>query len=205
MLTAGLSEFILIGALVWAGVQIRNLPLEQTRKPLTWALYMALSIIGIAASFGAIRYLNIWDSVSLHKTFSYFSRHLAMPCLALASAQLFLYSGQRHKTYSVVIKILTICALINLITSTWFTAINIISDALFIISLILWLFILGPKKPSFNSLLMALIFILSTLIWPLLVSDISLRIGIFHICLAAFFIGLGLTYKHLNMNRVQTS
>ena len=182
MLLAGLSETVLISGLLFA---YRTLPAHDSQ--LIRVLFnLSLLITGTAAIFGFIRYTGLWENISLHQNCSFFAKHIAMTFFINLSAW-----GIYQAQYKLLAKTLLSLSVISFTINLAYP-LTILSDAIIIVSLILLMTRIWTNIRARVFVALAITLLLSTLIWGLLLSDANLKLALFHVSLAGFFIALSL-------------
>jgi hypothetical protein len=173
MLIAGLSELLLVAALGFAF--LHNVKNSQSLIAST-----AIICTGAAAIMGFMRYLELADTQSLHQSLSFISKHFAM------SAFLTGLLWQRFSQKIIPYFILTITA-ISFILNTM-NSIGVLSDAIIVFLCLYLIYKVRIRRSALIQGVLALLVLTSTLIWGAVIEDQSLLLGVFHLCLACFFI-----------------
>lgn len=173
MLIAGLSELLLIAGLSFAFV-------HNLKHKRSLIIAMAIIITTCAASAGFIRYLELADTVSVHQSFSFISKHFAMPAFITG---LLWQSFSRPVLPWAILGLTLISFAINTLYSAGF-----ISDAIIVLLCLYFIYQVRTQLPALAQAVTALFILTSTLIWGIIMSDKDLLLGLFHLSLACFFV-----------------
>ncbi len=179
MFLAGISEFYLLAALAYAATLLA----KPAPPAITAGHLAALTLTALAAICGAIRFLELGDVLIWHKELSFYSKHLAMPAFVILALW---HNLPSSKTRSIAIGLLTMS-----LVSCWLNfiySLGALSDGIIISAILLAAYTLRANRQVFVQIMLALALLLSTLLWSALITDNSLRIGIFHLCLGSFFV-----------------
>jgi hypothetical protein len=173
MLIAGLSELLLITALGFAF-------LHNFKNDQSLVVSSAMICTGAAAIMGFIRYLELADTQSLHQALSFISKHFAMS--AFLTGLLWQSFSQKILPYFILV-VTAISFILNTMNS-----IGVLSDAIIVLLCLYLIYKVRVKRSALIQGILALLVLTSTLIWGLVIEDKSLLLGVFHLCLACFFI-----------------
>ncbi len=179
MFIAGISEFFLLATLA---ITLRYPP----NKPLTVVFngyILSISIISLTAILGALRYLELADTLYWHQKFVYLSKHIGMPLFIIAS----LWPSLETKNSRLSALSILIMSFVSCIANIHLS-LDFVSDAGLILGILLAIHTLKAQQTRLIHILLALALLLSTLIWSTLITDANLRIGIFHLCLGLYFV-----------------
>ncbi len=178
MFLAGLSEFYLLAALAYAATLLA----KPAHPAITAGYLTALALTALAALCGAIRYLELGDVIIWHKELSFYSKHLAMSAFVILALWHQLPSS---KTRLLAVGLLggsVISCLLN-----FHYPLSALSDGIIVSAILLAAYTLRGNRQAMNQIIVALALLLSTLLWSAVITDNSLRIGIFHLCLGSYF------------------
>ncbi len=178
MLIAGYSEFILILCLLF----IATLLPRNSGKAVQTGYLLALSIIASTAFLGGLKFLQMADTQHYHQILGFYSKHLAMPFFVMLA----LWPCLKSPRPKLIAKIFLSASVVSLLVNLKFKA-GVVSDVIIIGALIFTASQVKQSTKAFISVLLGLTLLLSTLLWSILVKDESFRIGIFHLCLSAYF------------------
>jgi len=187
MLFAGLSEFFIIGSLIYALSQ-RNT--EQTVVIAISHITCAF-IVAATALLGALRLLEIVDFASLYQGLGFISVFFAMTGFIVTGLWVQLVADGKV----IVAKILIAIALFGLVINL-FTAVKLLGSAAVMLSAISAVWVL---KESRSYAVVALMLLLSTLAWGAVIVDENCRVGLFHLSIGGFFSFMALAIKHQAM------
>ncbi len=189
MLLAGFSEFFLLAALAVAATKVP----QDTHKLIQVGYLAALSLTALSALCGAIRYLDLGDSLVWHQTLTFYSKHLGMPIFVIMALWPNLRSYKTRALAAGFVALSLISCLINLAYS-----LSVLSDGLMVSVLLFTAYSLRQDRQTASFILLALSLLLSTLLWGAIITDESLRIGVFHMCLGGYFIVLASSLNRTN-------
>ena len=179
MLLAGFSEFYLIAALAYAAI----LAPKQSHPAVTAGYLAVLSLTALAAICGAIRYLELGDVLIWHTELSFYSKHLAMPGFVILALWPNLLSSKARLAAIGLLVMSLISCLLNL-----YYPLSPLSDGIIVVAILCAAYTLRSNRRTLGHIAMALALLLSTLLWSAVITDNSLRIGIFHLCLGSVFV-----------------
>lgn len=182
MIVAGLSELFLLLALGFAFYTNRHLHQNHL-------VDIALFITACAAVMGLIRYLELADTQPIHQGLSFVAKHGAMPGFLLG----LLWSTFKR---AIIAYALLSIVVINIVINS-INPIPMCTDIL-IVGLSLYLIheLRGDRRPFYCGII-GLALLLSTFIWGVIITDKSLSIGAFHLCLSGFFVFISFAAKGL--------
>ena len=178
MFIAGISEFFLLAALI---LSLRYSP-NKTLTIVFNGYIFAVSIIGLTALLGALRYLELADTLYWHQKFVFLSKHIGMPLFIIAS----LWPNLQTKNIRLAALLILIMSLVSCVANIY-VPLAFVSDACLVLGIIMAIYTLKAQQTRLIHILIALALLLSTLIWSALITDANLRIGIFHLCLGLYF------------------
>jgi len=179
MFLAGISEFYLLAALAYAATL-----LAKPAHPAIRAGYQAaLALTALAALCGAIRYLELGDVIIWHKELSFYSKHLAMSAFVILALWHKLPSSKARLMASALLGLSVISCLLNLSYP-----LSALSDGIIVSAILLAAYTLRGNRQAVGQIMVALALLLSSLLWSAVITDNSLRIGIFHLCLGSYFV-----------------
>ena len=179
MFLAGISEFYLLAALAYA----TTLRAQPAYPAITAGYLAALTLTALAAISGAVRYLELGDVLFWHKELSFYSKHLAMPAFVILALWPNLPSS---KTRLIAIGLLTMSLVSCLLNLNY--SLGVLSDGIIVSAILLAAYTLRDNRQILSQIIVALALLLSTLLWSALITDSSLRIGVFHLCLGSVFV-----------------
>jgi|GEM_PF-1979497 len=192
MLIAGLSEFLIIIALLWTGIRQPF----SAQSSLRFLFLICLMITGIAASLGAIKYLTAMDTQHAHQLMTYVAKHFAMPSISLLTLHIVNHTFRQSRTIHKITVFLALSSVCSLVLNQTY-AVGFISDGIIISSLLMAIKISWESATVSKYISMAVLCLISTLIWGMVINDQSIRIGFFHCALALFFFFLAKAYQGL--------
>jgi len=186
MFIAGITEFFLIACVLFSA----SLFPRQAGKTLQLAYVMTLGFIALSAFMGALRFLELANTLTFHTWFTYLSRHLAMTCFVIFSLWPNLQSSRAKLLAKMLLLLSLISCMLNLnFQLTWLTDVTIFSALLFTV------YQLRRNTAAMLSVVVGLVLLASNPLWGLIIDNESLRIGINHFCLGAYFILLGKSFS----------
>jgi len=167
-----------------AGLAYAATLLAKPAHPAITAGYLAaLTLTALAAICGAIRYLELGDVLFWHKELSFYSKHLAMPAFVILALWHNLPSSNTRLIAIGLLAMSLVSCLLNLTYS-----LSALSDGIIVFAIFLAAYTLRDNRQVLGQIIVALALLLSTLLWSALITDNSLRIGIFHLCLGSVFV-----------------
>ncbi len=178
MFIAGISEFFLLAALA---IALSCTP-TKTFSLIFSGYILSISIIGFTAILGALRYLELADTLYWHQQFVYLSKHIAMPLFIIAA----LWPSLRSKKTQCAALLILMVSVVSSVSNVYFLF-SFVSDATLMLGISLGIYTFRHQQTKLLQLLMALALLLSTLVWSALINEANFRIGIFHICLGLYF------------------
>jgi hypothetical protein len=179
MFIAGITEIILIGAVLFAA---RLVP-KQAGKFVQVGYLMALCVIALAAFLGGLRFLELVNTLSYHSVLTHFSKHLAMPIFVVCALWHHLRSGATRWFAKLLMLLALFTCLLNLkFQVAW------LSDVIIVAAILFAAFQVRSLHRASLAVLLGLMLLMSNLLWKVIIESESLRIGIFHLCLGGFFI-----------------
>jgi len=179
MFLAGISEFYLLAGLAYAATLLA----KPAHPAITAGYLTALTLTALAAICGAIRYLELGDVLFWHKELSFYSKHLAMPAFVILALWHNLPSSNTRLIAIGLLAMSLVSCLLNLTYS-----LSALSDGIIVFAIFLAAYTLRDNRQVLGQIIVALALLLSTLLWSALITDNSLRIGIFHLCLGSVFV-----------------
>ena len=179
MLLAGISEFYLLASLAYAAPLVP----KQSQRIIQFGYLGALSLTAMAALCGAIRYLELGDSLAWHQELSFYSKHLGMPVFVVLALWGNLPSVSRRLGAITLLLMSALSCLANL-----YYQLSMASDAIIVMALVFAAYSLKNNRRALKHIVMALALLLSTLLWSAIITDTSLRIAVFHVCLGSYFV-----------------
>ena len=182
MLIAGLSELLLIIGLGFAFF-------HTVKNGHSVIIATAIICTAAAAILGFMRYLELADTQSSHEILTFISKHFAMSAFLTG---LLWHSFSRKIAPYLILSITAISFILNAMYS-----VRIISDAIIVFLCLYFIYKARVETTAFIQGVTALFILTSTLIWGLVIEDQSLLLGVFHLCLAGFFILMALAFDTL--------
>ena len=163
---------------------------NKTAKSIQVGYVLALGLIALAAFCGALRFLELANSLTYHVWLTYLSKHLAMTFFVVFGLWPNLQSN-RAKLFAKLLLLLSLtsCILNLKFQLMWLADVTIMSAILLAAHQV---------RSNFGAILavmLGLALLISKPLWGTIIDNESLRIGINHLCLG---IGLILLAKSLN-------
>jgi hypothetical protein len=189
MILAGLSEFLIAAGVVFALWNIR-----PSSTPINALVTIGLLSTLVASLLGAVTFLSAFDTSQYHQVFTYFSKHIGMTAFIIGASWSHLKS---HKAKQFALAILVVAA--GSFTVNFFTKLDLLSVSIMLIALIFVAYQVAYNKQAQNNIFISIALLMSTLLWGAIIKDTDIRIGIFHVCVAAFllFFTLALRIKRV--------
>ncbi len=178
MLIAGYSEFLLILCLLY----VASLLPRNNEKPMQALYLVALGIIACTAFLGGLKFLQLADTSRYHQILGFYSKHLAMPFFVLMA----LWPCLQSSRSKFIAKTFMLASIVSCLVNLKFKA-GFVSDAIIISALIFTATQVKKNTKALVCISLGLFLLISTLLWSVLIKDESIRIGIFHLCLIAYF------------------
>lgn len=195
MFIAGLSEFLLIASLVFAAIKYPCV------SPGIRAIYhLTLATTLSAALMGALRYLEVADTLFWHKAFSFASKHLGMAGFIGISLLSICRTTLEKQIIFCLMAIATCSFVVNI-----FASYPILSDAVIILLLGFGVHLFRSNMTAATLVVMATAILLSTLLWGGIIHDENIRLGVFHVCLSLFIVLFSQGVQHERTASVSTS
>jgi hypothetical protein len=178
MLLAGLSEFFIIGSILYA---LKSLPAPQPVMGTVFRLGLLITLC--ASTLGALNFLDIVNVSKYHGLFTFISKHVALTAFIIGAGWSF-YTSKNHKIIALII---LGSAITSLIINTM-QEMSLLSMGIMLISIAFTLFCMRSTKQSFIRLALATAALLSTLLWGAVIPNKDLMIAVYHLCVAGFYL-----------------
>jgi hypothetical protein len=188
MLISGLTEFLIISSIIYALIA---LPANHGHIS---TLYQVSLLITLAAStLGAVMFLSSINVSAYHQYSSFISKHTALTTFIIGAA----WSVYDSRIKKIIAGGLILSAFTFLIINIY-TELSLLSMFLLLTTLSFTGFCMKSNKTSLMLLILAVTALLSTLLWGNIIKDKDLMIGIYHLCVATFYLFITLSYKKFN-------
>jgi hypothetical protein len=188
MLISGLTELLIMGSIIYALIA---LPANHGHMS---SLYRVSLLVTLAAStLGAVKFLSSVNVTAYHQYFTFISKHTALTTFIIGAA----WSGYNSKSKRIIAGGLILTALISLAINIYIE-LSLLSMIILVTSLAFTGYCIQSNKISLILLMLALTTLLSTLLWESMVKDKDLMIGIYHLCVAIFYLFITRSYKKIN-------
>jgi len=195
MFIAGLSEFLLMASLVFAAIKY---PCVNPGIRAVYHLTLATTLS--AALMGALRYLEVADTIFWHQTFSFASKHIGMAGFIGISLLSICRTTLEKQIILCLMAIATCSFMVNI-----FTSFPILSDAVIILLLGFGVHLYRSNTKAATLVVVATVILLSTLVWGAIIPDENFRLGVFHVCLSLFIVLFSQGVQHERTASVSTS
>jgi len=188
MLLAGLSEFVIMGAILYALIALPK------NSPAMDSIYkLALLITLFASTLGAIKFLSDLDISKYHQIFTFISKHVAVTAFIICAG----WPLFRTKATQILAVSILISTLVSLIINL-FTELSLLSMGIMIFALGFTIYSMKENKTAMLYLSLATGLLLSTLFWGAFIKDLDTMIGVYHLCVGGFYLLAALSFKTKN-------
>jgi hypothetical protein len=187
MLISGLTEFLIIGSIIYALIVI-----PSNHNHISTLYRVSLFITLVAAALGAVMFLTAININAYHQYFTFISKHIALTAFIVGAA----WGAYNSKLHKLIAGGLVLAALASLVINMY-TDLSLISMIILLITLAFTGFCIKSNKTSLLFLVLAVTALLSTMVWGAIVKDQDLMIGIYHVCVAVFYVLISLALKRV--------
>jgi hypothetical protein len=187
MMISGLTEFLIIGSIIYALIT-----LPSNHNHISTLYRVSLLITLVAAGLGAIMFLTTVNVNTYHQYFAFISKHTALTTFIIAAAW-----GALHSKLSKLISAGLILAAFASLFINIFTELSFLSMIILLMALAFIGFCIKSDKTSLSLLVLAVVALLSTLVWGAVIKDQDLMIGSYHVSVAVFYFLITLSFKRI--------
>ncbi|MFT7111159.1 MAG: hypothetical protein ACI843_002839 [Psychrobacter glaciei] len=188
MLISGLTEFLIMGSIIYALIAI---PANHGYMSTLYRVSLLLTLT--ASTLGAVIFLSSVDVTAYHQYFTFISKHIALTTFIIGGA----WSVYNSRMKRIIAGGLILVALTSLIINIY-TELSLLSMILLVTTFAFTGFCMKSNIKSLILLMLAVTALLSTLLSGSMVKDKDLMIGIYHLCVALFYLFITLSYKQIN-------
>ena len=191
MLIAGITEFLIIGSILYA---LATLPSQHGH--ISTLYRVALLVTLTAASLGAVKFLTSIHISDYHQFFTYISKHVALTAFIIAGA----WGVFKSKQSKIIAAGIVAASLISFIVN-FSTDLSQLSIIIMLLALVFTAFNMRSNPASLRYLIIAILVLLSTLLWGAIIKDRDTMIGVYHACVGLFYVLITLSFKAVEGNQ----
>jgi hypothetical protein len=191
MLIAGITEFLIIGSILYA---LATLPSQHGH--ISTLYRVALLVTLIAASLGAVKFLTSIQISDYHQFFTYISEHVALTAFIITGA----WGVFKSKQAKIIAAGIVAASLISFIVN-FSTDLSQLSIIIILLALVFTAFNMRSNPASLRYLIIAILVLLSTLLWGAIIKDRDTMIGVYHACVGLFYVLITLSFKAAEGNQ----
>ncbi|MFQ3172228.1 MAG: hypothetical protein ACI9DG_002268 [Oleispira sp.] len=191
MLIAGITEFLIIGSILYA---LATLPSQHGH--ISTLYRVALLVTLTAASLGAVKFLTSIQISDYHQFFTYISKHVALTAFIITGA----WGVFKSKQAKIIAAGIVAASLISFIVN-FSTDLSQLSIIIILLALVFTAFNMRSNPASLRYLIIAILVLLSTLLWGAIIKDRDTMIGVYHACVGLFYVLITLSFKAVEGNQ----
>ncbi|MGK0247581.1 MAG: hypothetical protein ACI910_000304 [Oleispira sp.] len=191
MLIAGITEFLIIGSILYA---LATLPSQHGH--ISTLYRVALLVTLTAASLGAVKFLTSIQISDYHQFFTYISKHVALTAFIITGA----WGVFKSKQSKIIAAGIVAASLISFIVN-FSTDLPLLSIIIMLLALVFTAFNMRSNPASLRYLIIAILVLLSTLLWGAIIKDRDTMIGVYHACVGLFYVLITLSFKGIEGNQ----
>jgi hypothetical protein len=191
MLIAGITEFLIIGSILYA---LATLPSQHGH--ISTLYRVALLVTLTAASLGAVKFLTSIQISDYHQFFTYISKHVALTAFIITGA----WGVFKSKQAKIIAAGIVAASLISFIVN-FSTDLSQLSIIIILLALVFTAFNMRSNPASLRYLIIAILVLLSTLLWEAIIKDRDTMIGVYHACVGLFYVLITLSFKAVEGNQ----
>jgi hypothetical protein len=191
MLIAGITEFLIIGSILYA---LATLPSQHGH--ISTLYRVALLVTLTAASLGAVKFLTAIQISDYHQFFTYISKHVALTAFIITGA----WGVFKSKQSKIIAAGIVAASLISFIVN-FSTDLSQLSIIIILLALVFTAFNMRSNPASLRYLILAILVLLSTLLWGAIIKDRDTMIGVYHACVGLFYVLITLSFKAVEGNQ----
>jgi hypothetical protein len=188
MLIAGITEFLIIGSILYA---LATLPSEHGH--ISTLYRVALLVTLTAASLGAVKFLTSINISAYHQYFTYISKHVGLTVFIIAAAWRVFISTRSKIIAGGLVAASFVSFILNLSSE-----LTLLSMVIMLLALVFTAFNMRSNPTSLTFLIIGFSALLSTLLWGAMIKDTDTMIGIYHTCVGLFYVFITLSFKGIS-------